>query len=156
MSPKSWAYHDIANLLSIIDQSTFIHGVTLMSYERQLDCLVNRLFSKENKGLLYCPPPDDRWFTLTEGQQCGPRFRMMTSSWKFYKSDISHLPYVHSAHFINMVQHIEAETNGRHFAYDISKCIFLNENVWIPIKISLKFVPKGQINNNPALVQIMA
>ena len=31
--------------------------------------------------------------------------------------------------------------NGRHFADDILKCIFLNENVWIPIEISLKFVP---------------
>ena len=46
--------------------------------------------------------------------------------------------------------------NGRHFAEDIFKCIFLNENVWIPIKISLGFVPKGPINNIPALVQIMA
>ena len=46
--------------------------------------------------------------------------------------------------------------NGRHFADDIFKCIFLNENVWIPIKISLKFVLKGRINNIPALVQIMA
>ena len=36
------------------------------------------------------------------------------------------------------------------------KEIFLNENVWIPIEISLKFVPKGSINNNPALFQIMA
>ena len=51
---------------------------------------------------------------------------------------------------------IEAETNGRHFADDIFKCIFLNQDVWIPIKISLKFVPKGPINNIPALVQIMA
>ena len=58
----------------------------------------------------------------------------------------------------------------RHF-----QCIFLNENVWIPISIqfqfnskqfiasysanmniSLKFVPQGPINNIPALVQIMA
>ena len=46
--------------------------------------------------------------------------------------------------------------NRRHFADDIFKCIFLNENVWIPIKSSLKFVPKGSINNIPALVQIMA
>ena len=46
--------------------------------------------------------------------------------------------------------------NGRHFADDIFKCIFLNENVWIPIKISLKFVLKGPINNIQALVQIMA
>ena len=46
--------------------------------------------------------------------------------------------------------------NGRHFANDIFKCIFLNENVWIPIKNSLTFVPKGPINNIPILVQIMA
>ena len=52
--------------------------------------------------------------------------------------------------------HIEAETNGRRFPDDIFKWIFLNENVLIPIKISLKFVPKGPINNIPALVQIMA
>ena len=43
-----------------------------------------------------------------------------------------------------------------HWGRDIFKCIFLNENVWIPIKISLKFVPLGPINNIPALVQIMA
>ena len=46
--------------------------------------------------------------------------------------------------------------NGRHFPDDIFKCIFLIENVWISIKIPLKFVPKGPINNIPALVQIMA
>ena len=46
--------------------------------------------------------------------------------------------------------------NGRHFPDNILKCFFLNENVWISIKISLKFVPKGPINNNPALIQIMA
>ena len=46
--------------------------------------------------------------------------------------------------------------NGHHFADDIFKFIFVNENVWIPIMISLKFVPNGLINNIPALVQIMA
>ena len=39
---------------------------------------------------------------------------------------------------------------------DIFKCTFVNENVWISIKISLKFVPNGPINNMPALAQIMA
>ena len=39
---------------------------------------------------------------------------------------------------------------------NIFKCMFLNETVWIPIKISLKCVPKGPLNNIPALVQIMA
>ena len=46
--------------------------------------------------------------------------------------------------------------NGRHFPDDIFKCIFLNESIWISIEISLKLVPKGPINNIPALVQIMA
>ena len=46
--------------------------------------------------------------------------------------------------------------NGRYFADDIFKCIFLNENAWISLKISLKFVPKVRIYNIPALVQIMA
>ena len=42
--------------------------------------------------------------------------------------------------------------DGCHFPDDIFKCIFLNENVWIFITISQKFVPKGWINNIPALV----
>ena len=46
--------------------------------------------------------------------------------------------------------------NGRHFADDTFNRIFLNENVWIPIKISLKFVPRGPVSNIPSLVQIMA
>ena len=48
---------------------------------------------------------------------------------------------------------------GRDKMNDISrhfKWIFVNENIWIPIKIWLKFVSKGSINNIPALVQIMA
>ena len=51
---------------------------------------------------------------------------------------------------------LRSRQNGRHFADDIFNCIFLNENVWISIKISLKFVPKDPINNILALVQIMA
>ena len=37
--------------------------------------------------------------------------------------------------------------NGHHFSDDIYKCILLNENVSILIKISLKFVPMGVIDN---------
>ena len=42
--------------------------------------------------------------------------------------------------------------NGRRVADDTFERIFVNENVRIAIKISLKFVPKGPINNIPALV----
>ena len=45
--------------------------------------------------------------------------------------------------------------NGRHVPDEIFKCIFLNENIRISMKISLKFIPKGPIDNIPALVQIM-
>ena len=54
------------------------------------------------------------------------------------------------------VNTLRPRQNGHHFADNIYRCIFLNENVWIPIKISLEFVPKGPINNIPILVWIMA
>ena len=37
-----------------------------------------------------------------------------------------------------------------------SVAFFLGENIWISIKISLKFVPKCPINNIPELVHKMA
>ena len=51
---------------------------------------------------------------------------------------------------------LRSRQNCRHFADDIFKCIFMNENVWISLKISLEFVPKIPMNNIPSLVQIMA
>ena len=50
--------------------------------------------------------------------------------------------------------------NGHHFDrlhfQQIFESIFLNENNKILIKISLKLVPRSPIDNNPALVQVMA
>ena len=49
---------------------------------------------------------------------------------------------------------IEAETRWSSFlAYDIIKCIFVNENIWISSKMSLN---KKSIDNEPALIQTMA
>ena len=48
------------------------------------------------------------------------------------------------------------EQNGRHFADDAFRCIFVNESLCISIQSSLKFVPKGQIDKKSALVQVMA
>ena len=58
--------------------------------------------------------------------------------------------------FYYSINSLRPRPNRRHFAEDIFKWIFLNENVWISVKISLKCVPKGPINKIPALVQIMA
>ena len=51
---------------------------------------------------------------------------------------------------------LEPRKIRRHYANDIFKCIYLNENVFISIKISLDFILNSQINNIPSLVQIMA
>ena len=51
---------------------------------------------------------------------------------------------------------LRTRQNGRHFADDTFERIFLNENVEISIKISLKFGPKGPTYDIPTLVQVMA
>ena len=58
--------------------------------------------------------------------------------------------------FSHGINTLRPRQNGRHFPDDIFKWIFLNEIVWISINISLKFVPRGPINNIPTLVQVMA
>ena len=55
-----------------------------------------------------------------------------------------------------MFNTLRLRQDGHHFANNIFKCIFLNENVLISVKISLKFIPKSPINNIPEMVQIMA
>ena len=46
-----------------------------------------------------------------------------------------------------MVNSSPSRQSGRDFAYDIFKRIFLSENARISFQISLKFVPKGTIDN---------
>ena len=78
--------------------------------------------------------------------------------WPIMRESMGHL-YIH---FIKgmwcrvTVNSLRLRQNGRHFPDNIFKCIFLNENVCISLKISLKFVPEVRISNIPALVQIMA
>ena len=57
-------------------------------------------------------------------------------------------------HFL--INTLRPRQNGRHFPDDSFKWIFLNENLRISLQVSLKFVPKGPINNILALAQIMA
>ena len=67
----------------------------------------------------------------------------------------NHVPSLQTAQ-LNAINTLRPRQNGRRFADDTFKRIFLNENIRVSIEISLKFVPKGPINNIPALVQIMA
>ena len=64
---------------------------------------------------------------------------------------------LHSTEEVSLhINTLRPRQDGRHFADDIFKCIFLYENVWLAIKLSLKFVPDGPINTIPESVQIMA
>ena len=54
------------------------------------------------------------------------------------------------------VNTLRSRQNGRNFADHIFKCIFWNKSYFILNLISLKFVPRGPISNDPALVQIVA
>ena len=53
------------------------------------------------------------------------------------------------------VDKLSPRQNGHHFPDDFFKCIFLNENIWILIKMSIKFIPKVPSNNIPTLVPKM-
>ena len=59
-------------------------------------------------------------------------------------------------YWISSFNTLRPKQNGRHFADDTFNLIFVNENVRISIKFTLKYVPKGPIDNIPASVQIMA
>ena len=79
---------------------------------------------------------------------------------RLYMTPMWHETSAMNSHIVHFCSTIMSLTHwgqdGRYFADDVLKCIFLIENVWISLKIPLKFVPRGPINNIPALVQIMA
>ena len=56
----------------------------------------------------------------------------------------------------HQLTHLLLDKMAAILADDIFKCFFMNEKLRILIKVSLKFVPKGPIDNKSALVQVMA
>ena len=103
------------------------------SFDVFFDLRLNTRLSKQPWGWWFETPSWSLWRQCNDDIRCTPVF------------------YLHL-----LVNTLRPRQNGRHFADDVFKCIFLNENVWILLKISLKFVSKGPINNIPALVRIMA
>ena len=63
----------------------------------------------------------------------------MSTDWK-------HVSAVCHQSWGNCLNTLRPKQNGRHLPDYVFKWIFLNENVSISIKISLKFVPKGPID----------
>ena len=52
--------------------------------------------------------------------------------------------------------HLPSGQNGHHFGRQFSIAFFINENDRILIQISLKYVARSPIDNEPVLVQTMA
>ena len=102
-------------------------------------------------GLVYC----DRnvWMAYTDIRRICNNDHTFSSQLLLY---IDIPPDLYSTIMYHSINTLRPRQNRCHFADDIFTCIFLNETVLIPIKISLKIVPQGPINNIPALVQIMA
>ena len=76
-------------------------------------------------------------------------FLLQCCQWSCYAT--ANRPFI-----VHRFNTLRPRQNGRHFPDNIFKRVFFNENVWILIIISPRFVPIGLINNIPALVQIMA
>ena len=79
--------------------------------------------------------------------------------WQAWWSCISVILFwnTHNRHPIAHMQKLEFNSfppgqNGCRFTDDIFRGIVVNEKCGILMEISLKFVPKGPIDNNPALV----
>ena len=91
------------------------------------------------------------YFCLKYHQRRGKILYLLTTEPKVGMSDKEH-QYTFAYRFNTL----RPRQNGRHFTDNSFKCIFVNENATIAVKISLTFVPKGPINNIPALVEKMA
>ena len=74
--------------------------------------------------------------------------------WKMV--DILYRPQCVNPQVASCFNSLRPEQNGWHVADNILKCNFLNEKCYMLIQISLKFDPKGLIDNKPGLGQMMA
>ena len=137
-------WHRIGSLLFIFKASTKFQGhLGQKIYKMFADC---KSSLNSQMAMKWCMKLEVNLFMATTGDAwIIPSFQV----WDY----VLHVEHV--THVIKL-NSLRPGRNEQHFSDDIFKPIFFNENVWISIKISLKFVPKGPINNIPALVQIMA
>ena len=92
---------------------------------------------------------DFRWLT------CNINLNNQAETWVTFSNVQRAVPRTIYRACIVFFNILRPRQNVRYFADDVFKCIFLSENVWFALKISLEFVPKVPINSIPSLVQIM-
>ena len=114
-----------------------------------LTCVRNRSDYEPTKYIPYLTLTGQLWGVFCEYLEKNVIRRLDCSYWNRWTN--ASLKYM----LMCAINSLRPREDVRHFPDGIFKCILFNENVWILIKISLKFVPKGPINNIPTLVQIM-
>ena len=95
-----------------------------------------------------------RWKTLALKRSCN--FSRANPNELYHVRATHALTFISSHGALPYINTLRPRQDGYHFADNIFKLIFLNEHVFIMIKISLKFVPMSPITNEPASVHKMA
>ena len=83
-----------------------------------------------------------KWFIFLQNNQCHPDLIKPYLNWVFHRKV--------------MINILKLRYDGQHFADNIFKLNFFNENRCILIQIELKYVPKGPTYSKTALVQCQA
>ena len=89
-----------------------------------------------------------RWIPRTKGQLRGKCLHLMTSSWKLKA-------VVHVVFMLYPINDRGRDEMCRQVAKGTFKCIFVNGNIWILIRISLESVPIVPTDNKTVLLYIM-
>ena len=119
-----------------------------------LKWLTTQLFVQQlgHTGPLWGESIRDRWLTLTKDSNA----ESVSMSERHYEDDLLSDFFIPQQPSIRGLTYWGPDKMGDILQMTFSSRFSWTKNVWILIKISLKFVPNGPIGIMPALVQIMA
>ena len=111
--------------------------------------IMHILYSQTSLSQVYCNITN--YLTMTVGSTSDSEFLKISHTLSMSSQASSVVP------IMSILRHWGQEEIDAFLQMIFSNAFsWMKENAWISIKISQKFVPKVQINNIPALVQIMA
>ena len=84
-----------------------------------------------------------------------PRINHLVGDTKCHITAFKPINHLWSVRNYNCLNISRPGQNGRYFVDGFFWCIFLNKNIRILIRFSLKFIPKGPIDDKPVMDQIM-
>ena len=123
----------------------------MQSFDVLYDLRLNKRLRKQSWGWWFETPSHPLWRHCNDYHSCAAS----DGAWWSRDTVVTTPTCIHSL-LVNIQRHIDARTKFTPFRRRYFQMHSLQWNVGILIKFSMKFVPKGPINNIPALVQIMA